>query len=450
MRVLVIGFILNLTTSLFPQDILVGPGMKLTGHQEAVYEAAPIPNENKLLLTGDWSGELHLWDFEQKKSIGKKNVRGGFIRGLQVARKGGAFVVGTNQRITIGKLKPFDIKHEIEVEGPDNVFCSDVAISPDGTTVAAMMPALGVQFYSVNQGKLMGSVTLPSQCLSVCYLADGRLAVGGSKAQLEIIRGMQLDSPIQIAKSIGRIDDLIISPDGSHLAAMAHDEVKIIPVLSGASPIDLPGNKGTVAYIAWSHDSQALIASYDSGLVSFFTQKGQFVHEKQLPQGQASCVAMTSGGGWFISGGGTFIDMNQRPPRKSTGDNSLLVWPLTRKGFTASVQPDSDSGAAVPQALPDMSQDPDSAELAYDPKRWSAPMHAAAKAYQVILEDAMQQATVKEDFAFALKLKQERDLVANGQPIAPSANAPGNLRDARNLYIQHEQAFRQGAAKSAQ
>ena len=146
-----------------------------------------------------------------------------------------------------------------------------VALSPDSTLVAALMPwGEGLRVWDLATGDLVASsedprAWPPDTC---CY-------------------------PLHIA----------FSPDGSRLAATWYDHARVLDVRTGAWVTELRGHRSVVTDITYSPDGSRLLTSSMDGTVRFWDAvTGAALTSAAAPTGQLTALALAPDGTAMLTG----------------------------------------------------------------------------------------------------------------------------------------------------
>lgn len=390
----------------------------LPGHPEAVTQTVWLGDGEKV-LSGDWRGHLMLWDVARGQNLATARIDGGFVRSLAVFDAGKRFLACTNKKLFIGAMQPLAVLHTITASG---IFF-DAVVSPDGQTAAVVTAERRLEYFACDTGAPKGGVDIAEASETLAWLPDGRLVLSSSKNELATFQGTQPTAPLKLPASLGRVSNMVVSPDGKNLAVTASSKLYVIPLGAGASPLQITPETGTLTSVAWTSGGTQLVTGSDDGsLMLFDANEGRKLALVKLLKGLCNAVTASEDGRWLVIGGGTYSDPQVRPPRVMTGDNRVRALPL--QGGPAFVQRDSKAApvtattAITPPAMP-------KSELAAS----SEPSTAKALAYASALETEMTRAASADDLYLSLLFKQERDLVLNRAPLpAPAHDALRSLR----------------------
>ncbi|MBE7494728.1 MAG: WD40 repeat domain-containing protein [Verrucomicrobiaceae bacterium] len=404
----------------------------LSGHPEAVMQTVWLPGDGEKVLSGDWRGNLLLWDVPRGQNLATLKIEGGFVRSLEVFDGGKRFIACTNKRLVIGTVQPLALRYALPASG---IFFEAV-VSPDGQTAAVLTAERRVEYFNCETGDPKGGVDLLEASETLAWLPDGRLVLSSFKSEFATFQGTQAAAPIKLPAPLGRVTNMLVSPDGKNLAITASSSLYVIPLGAGLPPLQISPASGTLTSAAWTSGGNQLVTSSDDGsLMIFDANDGRKLALVNLLQGQCNAVTASADGRWIVTGGGTYSDPQARPPRQMTGDNRVRALPLlggstfALRDFKAAP---ATAVAAAPPVMPKAA--PPAAPTPAAPASPAAPpLAAGAAAYVSVLESEMTRAASADDLYLALLLKQERDLVMNRQPLPAAAHA--SLRDLRARHI---------------
>ncbi|MEU7750437.1 serine/threonine-protein kinase [Micromonospora sp. NPDC049171] len=155
---------------------------------------------------------------------------------------------------------------------------SAVAFSPDGKTLASANTAtFSITLWNVADRR--ATVVVPGHTNRINVLAfspDGKtLASGGEDGIIKLWNVANLQNTTTL--TVGRgVSTLLFTPQGTSMAALSHGEVKVWPLLSPDSRIDLVTRQADVETIRLSQDGRVLMTLDQRGsLRAFETTSGQ-------------------------------------------------------------------------------------------------------------------------------------------------------------------------------
>jgi len=208
--------------------------------------------------------------------------------------------------------------------GDRTVFCYgfsvfDIAISPDGGTLAAGGSSNMVKLWDVATGEQMGSITLSTDVVyvgSLAFSSDGKaLATPGfypNPVQLwdvtngKLIANFSSEEPFHIF-------NLIFSPDGRMLASGDwNGAVHLWDVASGQVLRTLNGHTESIESLAFSPDGRLLASgSFDGSVILWDVNSGQNIHSLEGHTDSVDGVVFSPDGSMIASG---------------SQDNSVILW----------------------------------------------------------------------------------------------------------------------------
>jgi WD40 repeat protein len=207
-------------------DAKIEPTASLTGHGDAVYGLAFDETGARLFSTSN-DKTARVWDVEKKQAVATlSNTANGTLYGIDVAADGGRLVVaGADNSVRL-----FDTKKNTQIRrftGPEYALY-DVALSPDGKTIAAGGMGLGgerpVYLWDVEREeptkRLVGHA---DDCYAVAFNAAGDrlLTVGyaGAVKIWDVAKG----EPVFETELGGVTYSGTYAPDGTRIAVCGSD-----------------------------------------------------------------------------------------------------------------------------------------------------------------------------------------------------------------------------------
>ena len=254
-------------------ELRADDAIELEGHPAGVAKAVWLPDSSQL-LTADRSANLILWDVAKRKDVSRFSVGIGFVRALGVFDEGRKYFACVNSAVVIGMLPGG--KQSVRVsELSGAMFNMSAAVSPDGSTLATLVSGHSVERFALKDGAHLGSLPLPSAAASLCYLPDGRLAVGGERVDnIWIFQGEEKLPSLLLPGLSGRCDDLLPSPNGTMLAALTSRAAAVVKVDPNAIAVRFQPNGGYLEAVGWSADGDQIATGGSKGILEFWDAKG--------------------------------------------------------------------------------------------------------------------------------------------------------------------------------
>jgi hypothetical protein len=412
--------------------------VEMKGHQDGVTRMAWAEGRQVELITGSWDGELLLWSMASKKKLKQLAQCRGFIRSVSSFDSGQRFVACVNSSVTIGHVSG-SRRSEVALR-PNGEFNCSAAVSPDGSTVAVSVYNKQVELFSTSDGSSKGVIQTPGGSGVLTYAPDGSLLVTSNTSTIWLYKPGSSTNPVTLQVGVGNIDDIAVSPDGS-MVACAAGKSAVYGKLKGQRPsLNVQTLPEGVESVTWTGDSQRFAVSGHAGNVYIFdASSGQQRDKLTLERGQTACVSFSPDGQYLAIGSGSYLDMNQRPPRQKTGDNAVRLLPLQKGSGPAPSMTGPVTGGAgdVTQRLRILRQQ---FEAARDRELNAGGKTSAVKQvrdqYLANLDKAMSAAAKALRLEEALALKQEKESLATAnEPAALPDNAPAELKTLRADYV---------------
>ena len=220
-----------------------------TDHSREVSRVAFSP-DGRTVASIQWGGRVQLWDPE----------------------------TGRVRRTLPGS-------HDPRITGPLSLGVSALAFSPDGRTLAAQGPDLGVAIFEVDSGRLLFRAEAvpegpdpPVAVTALAFSPDGSMLVAGT-AEFDLrvwdARDGRLLRNLRRAHG-GAIADVEFSPDGRTLASAGNDGLILLRDARGlvqgggegeGEPVVISAHVGPVRELAYSPDGSTLASSGADGTV---------------------------------------------------------------------------------------------------------------------------------------------------------------------------------------
>ncbi len=210
----------------------------------------------------------------------------------------------------------------MRLECPDRV--RDVAVSPDGTMLAAAYgwnSVGGVRIWSMDDGRLLatlGEGTGADKMIEkVSFFPDGTLlAVGSSKGEIALwdVRSRTLIK--ELRNSPGRLESLTFSPSGELLVATFKNAVFLYDIATGAEKLFAKkGSKDNYFGAAAISPDGKLLATAEAEEIQFRELRSGRTAVHLLESGSKFFALFSPDGKWLIAGGGAIL-----------GPKTVTVW----------------------------------------------------------------------------------------------------------------------------
>jgi serine/threonine protein kinase len=179
-----------------------------------------------------------------------------------------------------------------------------LAFSPDGLNLASASRNGTVQFWNVNDGRPLGSLSAAVSCMA--YAPDGHsLATGMADYSIDIwdvSRGVVLGT---LQGHTGAVSAAAFSPDARTLASASWDKtVRLWDVASDQLLRTLDGSTGHVLAVAFSPDGRSVAAAGSDGIVRLWNPAdGRLQHSFAGGAGAVNAIAFSPDGGRLVSAG---------------------------------------------------------------------------------------------------------------------------------------------------
>jgi WD40 repeat protein/serine/threonine protein kinase len=261
----------------------------LDGHGGSVWRVANSPDGTTLAFVSGRAGEpgqLDVWDLQTRTAkYGVRTPITGWSSGLAFSRDGRRIALSYGHPRARSEVQVLDaatgaVEGRIDV-APEEVV--DVALSPDGTQVAAafgsfdafeMNPRPGqTRVWDVRTGKLLFVLGGHSQPLiAVAWSPDGQQIVSGGWDQVVKIWDVKTRRELRTLRGHRQvIRDLVFSHDGRRLASSSADaSTKIWDPLTGEELLTLRGHRSALNSVAFSPDGRQLATTSDDGDVKIW------------------------------------------------------------------------------------------------------------------------------------------------------------------------------------
>ncbi len=418
----------------------------------AVRCAWPV-GSTAMLISGDYTGEVMLWDVTQRRKIGSLPIKGGDVKALGFLDGSRKFFAGNYSQVFIGSTEPLDQTLTIWQRANSQDYCTSAALSPDQKTLAVSLSEKRVVCYSTADAAVVRTIQPGLVMGAVAYLPDGRLLVSVNKrpgGEIWIYEQGQT-TPAQVLPSTNAsINALLPSPDGSRVAAIGSDKLLILATKNDAPPLAIEAQLGYLLSLAWFAEGDRVAVGGMAAVNIYDARTGHPVGNIQVGQGQASSLAISSDNQMAI-GAGLYIDQHKAPPVMFVRDRAIRVLPIKTESLVSKEPNDAPATRRIDdQVLGRLRAMRNGFEMTLAVLQQQKPdsLTAAIKQYLGSLDVVMKQAAVAGQLAEALRFKVEKDDVLNGAATEPLKTAAKELLQARESYVAAQHAYeRELAAK---
>lgn len=409
----------------------------LRGHKASIKKLAWTPGGR--LISGDSEGNVFVWDPTKKNDLHHYQAGVGFIRSLDTFDSGRRYMVCVNSALLVGSVATGRQTEKMS-ERSGATFNRSAASSPNGKIVSVIVTGPSIIHYSTTTGKQLGEITPPGEAGSLCYARDGRLVVGSDSGREVWVYDPDKAKPaFTIPLSVGRCEDIKVSPDGKWLAAIGHYAAEVFQMRARPEPQKLEvGDKGIEA-LAWSADSELVVTAGANGLVQFWERRsGRLKKQLQLEIGQSTALAFSPDGRWLAIGAGDYVDMSKSPPRQEIDDKSirLVEFQSSRKGgVTPQPTPGPEANGEVVTKLRTLQQQFDAAAARTGADAHKQLLASARKAYVMKLETEAAQAAKSGNLDLAVAIRDEKLEAQKSTQLLPlPLQTPDRLKRLREEY----------------
>jgi WD40 repeat protein len=250
----------------------------LTGESEPVYSIAFEPN-GKNLVSGGKDGIIVIRDTDSGQRVGRPlrpEMTYGWdvlpaVLSLAVSPDGTQIAAGNaDATVKIWNLGTGGLMHILN--GHSDAVTS-VAYSPDGKTIVSGSVDGTVRVWNAATGQALGTLKSPSgQILSVAISPDGGLiAAAGSGAMVTLWNTPNLQQVQTLSTQLSSVNALAFARDGRRLAVGGSDtSIQIWDATAGRLLRSLSGHAGSIRALAYSPDGRRLASGSDDTTVGIW------------------------------------------------------------------------------------------------------------------------------------------------------------------------------------
>ncbi|MDT0343276.1 nSTAND1 domain-containing NTPase [Streptomyces litchfieldiae] len=343
-------------------------------------ESVAFSPDGTLLATGDWEGEVRVFDAATGES-GRAFGEGGRIYQIAFSPDGTTLAAADYDKVRLLDVDTGEERSPLEGEEFADVYA--VAFSPDGSTLAGAGPDGTVRLWEPATGDIRRTLGHGTVLHSVAYSPDGTVLVtGDAEGTVSLWDAATGTLSGTLTGHTGTVNAVAFSPDGSVLATAGDDgAVRLWDLGAGAPSDTLFGEGGPVTWVAFSPDGSTLATSHRDRFVRLW-DVGTGNVRQVLPHGESSATFSPDGttlaaGGpeetlrlWNVAGGSTVLTGHSENVQSvafspdgallATGsdDSTVRLWdPATGEARETLTSPD-------PGAITEIAFSPDGTTLA--------------------------------------------------------------------------------------
>jgi WD40 repeat protein len=178
---------------------------------------------------------------------------------------------------------------------------TDIALSPDGSTLAVARPGNQITLWNTRTGHMLGTLTAPGALTSIAYrpVTGPAVIAAGSPDGYIYIWGPNASQPIQLGYQQALVTSVAFSPDGTLLAAGSDDGTFLLARHRGSGdwiPFQPTGGPlNAVETVAFSPDGEILATGSSAGTVELWNiaNPGDPVRLTTLTDSAQSVISVT-------------------------------------------------------------------------------------------------------------------------------------------------------------
>lgn len=178
--------------------------------------------DGKILAVGDSDGDLSLLDVAKQELIETYHVHDNVFNGLAFTPDGKQIVTA---RDSIRVWNVADGEQIAEFKEPEGIFVGDIAVSPDGKTVAVACFDTNVELWDLTTKKLKQKLEDHREAVAaVAYSPDGKILASGSWGFEVVLWDAESGERLRVLTGHAQsVNDVAFSADGTQLATGADD-----------------------------------------------------------------------------------------------------------------------------------------------------------------------------------------------------------------------------------
>jgi WD40 repeat protein/serine/threonine protein kinase len=240
---------------------------RLRGHDSAVFAVAFAP-DGKTLASGDWDGNVKLWDVATGQEQASPPGHQRWVTKLAFTPDGKTLVSSGGDAC----VKLWDVAtREERARFPGPVHARSVAVSPDGRTLAAGWESGAVQLWDLATGQTRTlAETLLGPAVALSFSPNSKTLAAGTSHSNKCLQLWDLtrEPPLAVTRAgTNGIHALAFSPDGKLVAIGGFAGlVKLLDVASGQQRASRQG-EGDVYSVAFAPDGKSLALGLQDGSV---------------------------------------------------------------------------------------------------------------------------------------------------------------------------------------
>jgi len=277
---------------------------KFTGHLDKVLKL-DFSHDGKLLASSASDGVIKIFSLDPKITKAKKSPA--------IKKESFEFPKLNSTQFNGWDYEVFKDDSILTIEnGVDKVW--DIALSPDGTSLAAGGDANNVVFFNIKTGNILNTIEANFRTLRVSYSPDGNIIASGGFDNFIILWSSKSAEKIhKIYSKSGPINDLVFHPNGNYI------------VTGGKNNIEVWDVKTAELVQTFSNLSQVVkrIVFHPSGNLLAYTGFDSEICLLKFPAG--TLIQTFTNGSRFINS----LDFNHDGSLLLSGGSSIKVWSIS-------------------------------------------------------------------------------------------------------------------------
>ena len=252
-------------------------------------------------LTGSYI--LHIWDVSTGEA--KRKIRA--YPGPSAYSPDGRTVAGVSGEDAIGVWDAETGEPVVEFKGYSP---SSLVYTPDGKTLAFNNNAIHqqgiVRFLDVSTGKAVDALKAPSGWASDLALSrDGTVLAAAGRKENVHLWDVETRKVLRTLEGVGYVYSLALSPDGRSIAVGGEDSIaRVWTVENGGLKGKMVGHEAPVHLVEYSPDGRHIASADEDGEIRIWSAKTFALKKKMTGHvGYVSSVAFSPDSEWLVSGG---------------------------------------------------------------------------------------------------------------------------------------------------